>query len=494
MNKNYLKLAFLMLSALVYGQAGHVMQGVGAVNMSMGGAATAQPLDISGALQWNPAAISVFDNKTIDFNIGAFFSSPELSSSMPAGAMWSADAFGPGSPASPATSGVTQDDRGVSPMPALAMVWGKEDSKHTFGVSAFGISGFGVTFPQETNLPMDASGNPNPNWDPSNSNVINYPQSANGFGHLESDYMLLQVGFTWAYEVSDNFSIGVQPTFNYGALELAPSPLSAPDFPVAMGGRGKGYPTTDNASAIGFGAQFGMFYNAPSGIKLGASYKTGQSFGDLEFKNTYLDGSAAPETAFNMDYPTILSFGLGYSKGDIDFALDYRMVDYENTDGFAEKGWVIAEEGPTAGFPTGAVKGFGWKNINILSVGLQYKGIEKLPLRVGYTYSSNPIDDELAFFSIPATAVIANAFQLGFSYPITDNLMLNGVYHYGTSDGKTEGNLLNPTPDQDFNQDGQPDGPWNATTNPLGKVPNSKVGYEMTTGMVMFGVSYTFKE
>ena len=38
-----------MLSALVYGQAGHVMQGVGAVNMSMGGAATAQPLDISGA-------------------------------------------------------------------------------------------------------------------------------------------------------------------------------------------------------------------------------------------------------------------------------------------------------------------------------------------------------------------------------------------------------------------------------------------------------------
>ena len=34
-------------------------------------------------------------------------------------------------------------------MPALAMVWGKEGSKHTFGVSAFGISGFGVTFPEK---------------------------------------------------------------------------------------------------------------------------------------------------------------------------------------------------------------------------------------------------------------------------------------------------------------------------------------------------------
>ena len=443
--KNLLRLAVVLFTTATFAQAGHIMQGVGAINMSMGGASTAQPLDISGALQWNPAAISVFDNKILDFNIGLFFSSPELSSSLPAGMM------GPGSPA---VSGITEDDRGVSPMPAFAMVWGKEDSKHTFGVSAFGISGFGVTFPEEANNPMSPSFNPT-----TNSNPINYPQQARGFGHIESDYMLLQIGFTWAYEISETFSIGVQPTFNYGALELAPNPTANPN--------GSGYPNSDKASALGFGAQFGMFYNSPSGIKLGASYKTGQSFGDLEFENTHLDNSTS-ENAFNMDYPAILSFGVGYSKGDIDFALDYRMVDYENTDGFAEKGWN----------PTGSVKGFGWKNINIVSVGLQYKGIEKLPLRVGYTYSSNPIDEELAFFSIPATAIIANAFQFGFSYPITDSLMLNGVYHYGTSDGKTEGLMLNPM--------------MASPTNPYGAMPGTNVGYEMTTSMVMFGVSYTF--
>mgnify|MGYP000147024081 CR=1 FL=1 len=80
MNKNFLKLAFLMLSALVYGQAGHVMQGVGAVNMSMGGASTAQPLDISGAMQWNPATLSTFDSKIFKLDVGLFFSSPKLSS------------------------------------------------------------------------------------------------------------------------------------------------------------------------------------------------------------------------------------------------------------------------------------------------------------------------------------------------------------------------------------------------------------------------------
>ena len=442
------------------------MQGVGAVNMSMGGAATAQPIDISGALQWNPAAISTFDNKILNFDLGLFFSSPELSSS-----------YGP-------LSGVTEDDRGVSPMPALAMVWGKEDSKHTFGVSAFGISGFGVTFPQNNNYPQDRMGNGNPNFDPSAPvNPINFPQMAGGFGHLESDYMLLQIGLTWAYEISDNFSVGIQPTINYGALELAPNPIASPSQTL-------GYPVSDKASAIGIGAQIGVFYESDGGFKLGASYKTTQSFGDLEFNNTYLDGSSAPDASFNMDYPAILSFGTGYTNEMIDIALDYRMVDYENTDGFSEKGWVIADNG----FPTGAVNGFGWKNIDIISVGVQYKGIEKMPLRVGYTYSSNPIDEELAFFSTPATAIIANAFQLGFGYEINNNFELNGVFHYGKSDGKTSGSLLNPTPAIDFNGDGMPDGPWDATSNPLGVVPNSEVGYEMSTSMIMFGFSYTFNK
>ena len=442
-----LRLAFVLLATATFAQAGHIMQGVGSVNMSMGGAATAQPLDISGALQWNPAAISVFDSKIINFYIGAFFSSPELSSSLPAGMM------GPGSPA---VSGVTKDDRGVSPMPALAMVWGKEGSKHTFGASAFGISGFGVTFPEEANNPMSPSFNPT-----LNSNPINYPQQAGGFGHIESDYMLLQVGIAWAYEITKELSIGVQPTVNYAALELAPNPTANPNA--------SGYPVSDKASAIGYGAQFGLFYNSPSGFKVGASYKTTQKFEDLEFENTHLNNTTSAN-AFNMDYPAILSFGLGYSTGDVDLAVDYRYVDYENTNGFSEKGWN----------QTGSVKGFGWKNINILSVGLQYKGFEKFPLRVGYTYSSNPIDSELAFFSIPATAVIENAFQFGFSHPFNDNFTINGVYHHGASGGKTEGQMLNPM--------------MASASNPYGAVPGTNVGYEMSTDMVMLGLTYTFSK
>ncbi|HQZ25286.1 MAG TPA: outer membrane protein transport protein [Flavobacterium sp.] len=446
MKKIILQFGLVLFSTFAFSQAGHIMQGVGAFNMSMGGASTAQPLDISGALQWNPASISVFDDKIIKLDAGLFFSSPELSSSLPAGMM------GAGSPA---VSGVTKDARDPSIMPALAMVWGKEGCKHTFGVSAFGISGFGVTFPEELNQPMSAS------FDPTkNSNPINYPQQAGGFGRIKSDYMLLQIGLTWAYEITDKLSVGVEPTFNYGTLQLMPNPTANPSMTA-------GYPSTDKATTSGFGAQLGLYYDTKMGFKAGVSYKTTQNLSDMEFENTYLDNTTSTNK-FDMDYPSILSFGVGYSKSDFDLALDYRMVDYKNTNGFSETGWT----------ETASVKGFGWDNVSILSAGIQYKGIDKLPLRLGYTYSSNPIGNDVTFFNIPATAIIKNAFQLGFSYAASNNISLDAVYHHGASDGKTSGQMLNPM--------------MVSESNPYGAVPGTTVAYEMTTDLVMIGISYKF--
>jgi len=478
------KLVFLLFTTFAFAQTGHLMQGVGAVNMSMGGASTAQPLDISGAMHWNPAALSVFDGSILKFDIGAFEGVPVITSSLPSGAMWPADAFFPGSPASPPVTGTTDSELGWMPMPALAFAWGKEDSKHTFGVSVFGVSGFGVDFPQETNLPADANGNPNPNWDPNNSNPILYPQSMMGFGNLNSNYMFLQVGFTWAYNFTEKFSIGLQPTFNYGALEIEPNPIARPSQTL-------GYPLSESTASYGYGGQIGLFFDSQNGFKIGASYKTQQYMSEMEFDSEYLDGSTAPSPKFTMNYPAVYSIGIGYSKGIVDVALDYRYVDYENTDGFEASGWETQMH-PTLRqeIPTGAVNGFGWQNISVVSAGLQLKAIKKVPLRFGYTYSSNPIQDELAFFSTPATAIIAHAFQFGLSYEISDNFRIDAVYHYGMSDGKTSGNLLNPTPAMDFNGDGNPDGPWDAVNNPLGKIPGSEVSYEMTTQMIMLGLQF----
>ncbi len=429
MKKILVTLGLGILPFFLFAQVGHIMQGIGAKNMSMGGAATGQPMDINGALHWNPAGISAFDSKIISINAGLFFSSPVLSSTVPT----------PGGP----MSGVTNDDRGVSLMPALAMVWGKKNSKHTFGVSAFGISGFGVTFPEST------------------TNPINMPQNQGGFGRIQSDYQLLQVGLTYAYQLSDQLSIGLAPTFNYSSLELAPNPLSSPSPTL-------GYPESDKATALGIGGQVGIFYNSGKGIKLGASYKSPQYFEKFDFKNTYLNGAAAPGVQFKMNYPAIISAGIGYSNNKIDAAVDYRFVNYEKTTGFDKKGWTN----------TYAVAGFGWKNISVVSAGLQYKALDKFPVRVGYTFSSNPISSEMAFFSTPATAVTKNAFQVGFGYELNSRTSFNAVYHHGTSSGNTSGPLYNPM--------------FKTSTNQYGAIPGSNVSYKMSTDLVMIGLDYSF--
>lgn len=435
--RNYLLQLFFTLFALAaYSQAGHIMQGVGAVNMSMGGAATGQPLDISGATHWNPASISNFEENSVKFDIGLFFSSPELSSTVP-------EFDSMGMPTGNFFSGTTKDDRGISPLPNLAFVWSNPESRHSFGASAFGISGFGVTFPENM------------------SNPVNAPQSMGGFGRIESDYSLLQASFTYAYELSDKFSVGIQPNFNFASLELMPNPTANPS-PTA------GYPSTDAASAFGFGGQIGLFFDSGSGFKAGASYKTTQSFGDFDLKNTYLDNSTGTNK-LALDYPAIISVGVGYSVGVVDLALDYRFVDYENTDGFSDTGWT----------PTFSVAGFGWENINIISAGIQYKGIDRLPLRLGYTYSSNPINETTAFFNIPATAIIKNAFQFGIGYEINDRWGIDGMFHYGNSGDATSGPVYNPQ--------------FIGVSPPLGAIPGSEVSYDMTTSMIMVGVSYKLK-
>jgi hypothetical protein len=60
-----LSLALIVLAGGAFAQAGHIMQGMGAVNMSMGGASTAQPIDINGAIHWNSASIAAFKKQTV---------------------------------------------------------------------------------------------------------------------------------------------------------------------------------------------------------------------------------------------------------------------------------------------------------------------------------------------------------------------------------------------------------------------------------------------
>ena len=71
---------------------GIALPAAGAINQSMGGAATASPLDAAGALYWNPATIGQLPSSEMEIGIGMALPTGTLSSTLPA------NSYGPGFP------------------------------------------------------------------------------------------------------------------------------------------------------------------------------------------------------------------------------------------------------------------------------------------------------------------------------------------------------------------------------------------------------------
>jgi len=85
----------------------------------------------------------------------------------------------------------------------------------------------------------------------------------------------------------------------------------------------------------------------------------------------------------------------------------------------------------------------------------------------------------MAFFNVPATAIIKNAFQVGFSYVAGDALTFDATYHHGMSGSDAvSGPMYSPM--------------MISSENTLGAIPGSSVSYEMTTDLIMIGVGYKF--
>src|SRR3954452_17188058 len=90
---------------------GPVLSGAGPINRSMGGATVAAPLDPTGAMYWNPAAISGLPSSQLDLNMELLYPRSTIASTLPPGAA------GPGLPPGP-LAGQTRDEVGVFALPS----------------------------------------------------------------------------------------------------------------------------------------------------------------------------------------------------------------------------------------------------------------------------------------------------------------------------------------------------------------------------------------
>lgn len=369
-------------------QSGHNLNGVGAVNQGMAGVSTALPIDPSGALHWNPGAITGLHSGVLQFSMEMFKPTLTIDSTVPDGS----GGF---------IHGATDSDLGVSAIPSFAFVHEIEGTEWTFGLGAFGVAGFGVDFAADGTNPI-------------------FMPAPNGFGQVSSEFQMLQLTPTFTRQLDKNWSVGFAPTINQARLRVAPGSFASPDD--ANGDGTPSYPSAGSGDdSWGFGGQIGAFYKGDDGWNFGASYKSTQNF--QAFKFNAVDEVGMPRILeFDMDFPAIASLGVGYTGFDRwQLGADLRYIDYANTNGFEKSGFDA----------TGAVQGFDWDSIMILAIAAQYEVSSNWTVRGGLSFNGSPIDASSIGYNIPAPAIIENHLGLGLTYNFNDHMLLDLGYTHG---------------------------------------------------------------
>ena len=421
-------------------QFGVAVSGVGPINRSMGGAATAAPLDAAGSLYWNPATIGALGHSEMEFGVGILIPRTSLQSSVPAGA------FGPNSPTSN-VRGNTGGNNGVFLLPMFALVYNPKDSPWSFGLGVFEIGGFGVNYPTVQTNPILNPGAP----------------FGKGVGPLYTQLQLFQFSPTASLKLTDQFYVGAQLNIDLGVLDLNPALTSVPSLVQTPGGPAPSYPSgLQGRSRAGGGFQFGIYYEANEDWSFGASIKSPQWFDTYRFNSLNPTNGHAATPSFNIDFPLTGSVGFAY-KGiqNLLLATDFRILDYRDTNGFRQGGFDNQ---------TGALRGLGWQNVFAIGSGVQYQWTDAFSTRIGYTFNLNPVGPAMTTYNIGSPTITQHSIALGGSYNVTKEFKLSVTYAHDFQNSIT-GPLVEPF---------------------VGKIPGSSVRTAATADSVYFGATVSF--
>ena len=361
--------------------AGALAQGIyipsaGPVSRSMGGATTAVPLEGIGALYWNPAVISGLPSSELGFGADLLSAVMQLSSSS-----------GP-------SAGATQGTPGWTLIPNIGWIHRGADSKLAFGLGIHSVAGFKTNYPS------------------SFTNPILTPQP-NGVGRLYSEAQFAQISPAVSYQLTDRLAVAVGPMVTLGAVVADPLLFIAPNP--------NGYPTGRGTQLrFGGGAQGGLFYQGDGDWDFGASIKSPQWL--PKFQYTTEDAAGGPRYGeVGVDLPMILSVGAAYRGFEnVIWSLDYRYFDFRHAEGLGDGGFTS----------DGALKGLGWRSVNGLTTGVQYRINEALAVRGGYGINQSPIEPATAGLNIASPLVQTQAMHIGWSLALSRAAALNVAYSY----------------------------------------------------------------
>jgi len=365
-------LAALILPAVAGATDGYFSHGYGMKSIGMAGASMTRTDDGYGGAN-NPAEMVFAGSR---FDIGVNWFSPRRS----------AERSGAGVPP---LNGAVESGSTNFFVPEIAYNRMLQPDL-SLGVTVYGNGGMNTDYPQGSfQCPTSAT-----TFGPANMLC--------GQGKLGVDLSQLIVAPTVAYKLAPDHAVGVAPLLTYQRFKIdgvqAFSGLSSDPANVSNNGY---------ANSTGVGVRIGYLGHLSPMVTLGATYATKTAMGKFDkYKGLFANQG-------EFDIPAHYGIGVGLSPGaGWTVAIDYEHIHYNNVASIGNPSTTPAPLGSSNG------PGFGWQDVNVWKLGVEYALNPSWVLRGGYNRGSNPIQARDVTFNILAPGVTQDHFTLGFTYSL----------------------------------------------------------------------------
>lgn len=405
-NRIALAVALASLSIGAHATNGYFAHGYGMKAKGMAGASTTSTDDAFFGAN-NPAAAAFAGNR-LDLGVDLFSPIREYSRTGSAGGAGFFD-------------GSVESDSNYFAIPEFGynrMI----NNNLALGVTVYGNGGMNTDYKSgQTDLGMCAGGAPS--GQPGNMLC--------GMGSLGVDLMQLIIAPTIAYKVAPNHSIGISPLLGYQRFAAtglqAFTPLSTDPAHLSDNG---------HDDAFGYGVRVGYLGKITPTVTIGAAYASKMKFDEFdEYKGLFANKG-------EFDIPENYNLGVAWqATSALKLALDYQRINYSDVDSIGNTSEPPACD-PMTNYPTGpgigtdclggsTGIGFGWQDMDVWKLGVEYKYNKQLTLRAGYSHTDQPIPSSDVTFNSVAPAVIEDHITLGFTYTRDNGDEVTMAYMHG---------------------------------------------------------------
>jgi long-chain fatty acid transport protein len=399
--------ALATASTMAFATDGYFAHGYGMKAKGMGGAATAMASDSMGGAN-NPASM-VWAGDRLDIGLDFFAPKRKISRS-------DSTTAGMNGEASSGSNLHYVPELGFNKMLGWDM---------SFGVTVYGNGGMNTDYPGDQNLVAGGGcAGFGATW--TRANLLC------GNGRLGIDLMQLIVAPTFAMKINKQHSVGV-------SVLLAHQQFKAQGIQSFAGFS----ETATNLSNLGrdksngVGLRLGWMGQFSDQFSMGAAYSPKLNMGKFDlYKGLFADGG-------DFDIPENWNIGIAYKpNAQWTVAADYQVINYGGVNSVGNPS-TNGNPGNVGTLGGSGDRGFGWANIDVIKLGVEYKYSNALTMRAGYNHAKNPIQSRDVTFNMLAPGVIKDHLTLGMTYNLSKDSELTLAYMHAFKNTVSGPSLFN---------------------------------------------------